>query len=89
MYIGNSPLVGNAKVMIDPDRLFGRHLAVLGNTGSGKSCSVAGLIRWSLESANISKTKKTFQSIAGLLYLTQMENTARRLQIRRRQIFIP
>lgn len=58
VYIGNSPLVGNAKVMIDPDRLFGRHLAVLGNTGSGKSCSVAGLIKWSLESANISKTKK-------------------------------
>lgn len=52
VYIGNSPLIGNAKVMIDPDRLFGRHLAVLGNTGSGKSCSVAGLIRWSLESAN-------------------------------------
>lgn len=51
VYIGNSPLVCNAKVMIDPDRLFGRHLAVLGNTGSGKSCSVAGLIRWSLESA--------------------------------------
>lgn len=51
VYIGNSPLVGNAKVMIDPDRLFGRHLAVLGNTGSGKSCSVAGLIRWSIESA--------------------------------------
>ena len=37
--------------MIDPDRLFGRHLAVLGNTGSGKSCSVAGLIRWSIEGA--------------------------------------
>ena len=51
VYIGNSPLVGNAKVKIDPNRLFGRHLAVLGNTGSGKSCSVAGLIRWSLESA--------------------------------------
>ena len=58
VYIGNSPLVGNAKVMIDPDRLFGRHLAVLGNTGSGKSCSVAGLIRWSLESANRSKVNK-------------------------------
>ena len=51
VYIGNSPLVGDAKVMIDPDRLFGRHLAVLGNTGSGKSCSVAGLIRWSIDSA--------------------------------------
>lgn len=49
--IGTSPLAANAEVRIDPDRLFGRHLAVLGNTGSGKSCSVAGLIRWSLEAA--------------------------------------
>jgi DNA helicase HerA-like ATPase len=49
--IGVSPLADNAEVCIDPDRLFGRHLAVLGNTGSGKSCSVAGLIRWSLEQA--------------------------------------
>ena len=49
--IGTSPLAGNADVCIDPDRLFGRHLAILGNTGSGKSCSVAGLIQWSLEAA--------------------------------------
>lgn len=49
--IGTSPLAGNAEVCVDPDRIFGRHLAVLGNTGSGKSCSVAGLIRWSLEAA--------------------------------------
>ena len=49
--IGISPLAGDAEVRIDPNRLFGRHLAVLGNTGSGKSCSVAGLIRWSLEAA--------------------------------------
>jgi hypothetical protein len=49
--IGISPLAGNAVVSVDPDRLFGRHLAVLGNTGSGKSCSVAGVIRWSIESA--------------------------------------
>ena len=53
--IGISPLAGNAVVSVDPDRLFGRHLAVLGNTGSGKSCSVAGLIRWSVESANEAK----------------------------------
>ncbi|MEW6618277.1 MAG: ATP-binding protein [bacterium] len=49
--IGTSPLAANADVCIDPDRLFGRHLAVLGNTGSGKSCSVAGLIQWSLDAA--------------------------------------
>lgn len=49
--IGVSPLAANAEVKIDPDRLFGRHLAVLGNTGSGKSCSVAGLVRWSMDAA--------------------------------------
>lgn len=49
--IGTSPLAGDAEVRVDPNRLFGRHLAVLGNTGSGKSCSVAGIIRWNLEEA--------------------------------------
>lgn len=49
--IGTSPVANDAKVYVDPDRLFGRHLAVLGNTGSGKSCTVAGLIRWSIEAA--------------------------------------
>jgi Predicted ATPase len=49
--IGRATLAGNSDVKINPDKLFGRHLAILGNTGSGKSCSVAGLIRWSLESA--------------------------------------
>ena len=53
--IGTSPLAGDAQVCVDPNRLFGRHLAVLGNTGSGKSCSVAGLIRWSLEQATQSR----------------------------------
>lgn len=49
--IGVSPIAADADVYVDPNRLFGRHLAVLGNTGSGKSCTVAGLIRWSLEEA--------------------------------------
>jgi hypothetical protein len=49
--IGSSPMASNAAIMVDPDKLFGRHLAVLGNTGSGKSCTVAGLIRWSLAAA--------------------------------------
>jgi hypothetical protein len=47
--VGTAPFAGNARVWVHPDKLFGRHLAVLGNTGSGKSCSVAGIIRWSLE----------------------------------------
>lgn len=50
--IGVAPVAGNAIVKINPNKLFGRHIAVLGNTGSGKSCSAAGLIRWSLQEAN-------------------------------------
>lgn len=53
--IGTSPLTADASVAVDPDKLFGRHLAVLGNTGSGKSCTVAGLIRWSLEAARAAR----------------------------------
>ena len=49
--LGHCPTAGQAPVHVNPDKLFGRHLAVLGNTGAGKSCSVAGLIRWSLEAA--------------------------------------
>ncbi|MFH4968311.1 ATP-binding protein [Gaetbulibacter sp. M240] len=58
--IGIAPIAGNANVKINPDKLFGRHIAILGNTGSGKSCSVAGVIRWSLEEAskNIEAGKK-------------------------------
>ncbi|MEO8379953.1 MAG: DUF87 domain-containing protein [Acidobacteriota bacterium] len=55
--IGTSPLAANARVFVDPDKLFGRHLAVLGNTGSGKSCSVAGLIRWSIDAARDERKK--------------------------------
>ena len=49
--IGRCPTAARAPVYLAPDKLFGRHLAVLGNTGAGKSCSVAGLVRWSLEAA--------------------------------------
>ncbi|GAB6119509.1 ATP-binding protein [Dysgonomonas termitidis] len=56
--IGVSPLASNASIKVNPDKLFGRHLAILGNTGSGKSCSVAGLIRWSLIEAEKNKVDK-------------------------------
>ena len=49
--LGHCPTADMASVHVDPDKLFGRHLAILGNTGSGKSCSVAGLIHWSLKAA--------------------------------------
>ncbi|VXD19619.1 conserved hypothetical protein [Marinoscillum sp. 108] len=60
--IGKAPIAGNAPIKVNPDKLFGRHLAILGNTGSGKSCSVAGLIRWSLTEADKVKTNAQLNS---------------------------
>src|SRR5690606_37873398 len=60
--IGKAPIASNAAIKVNPDKLFGRHLAILGNTGSGKSCSVAGLIRWSLTEADKVKTNAQLNS---------------------------
>lgn len=78
--IGVSPLAGNAQVSVDPDRLFGRHLAILGNTGSGKSCSVAGVIRWSIEAAQASADKRANSRfiIGKSKTIRQFDNSARR-----------
>lgn len=35
----------NQRVYLDPSRLFGRHFAILGQTGAGKSWSVASLVQ--------------------------------------------
>lgn len=56
--IGIAPIAGDVDVKINPDKFFGRHVAILGNTGSGKSCSVAGAIRWSLEEAGKQLTEE-------------------------------
>ena len=55
--LGHAPTAGGAPVHVDPDKLFGRHLAVLGNTGAGKSCTVAGLVRWSINAAKDVRAK--------------------------------
>ena len=43
--IGKSTAFPEYEVKIDPDALFSKHLAVLGNTGAGKSCTIASLIQ--------------------------------------------
>jgi hypothetical protein len=49
MTIGKSPIFTDYDVTIDIDRFFGKHAAVLGNTGAGKSCTVTALIKSVLE----------------------------------------
>ncbi|WP_051585107.1 ATP-binding protein [Chryseobacterium sp. UNC8MFCol] len=43
--IGTSPAFSDYKIKINPDKLFGKHAAILGNTGSGKSCTFASIIQ--------------------------------------------
>jgi uncharacterized protein len=43
--IGTSPAFSNYKVKICPDQFFVKHAAIIGNTGSGKSCTFASIIR--------------------------------------------
>jgi uncharacterized protein len=43
--IGRSPIFTDYDVTIDADKFFGKHAAILGNTGSGKSCTVTALIK--------------------------------------------
>lgn len=43
--IGTSSVFNGYPVKADVDALFGGHLAVLGNTGSGKSCTVASVFQ--------------------------------------------
>ena len=43
--IGTSPAFSDYNIKINPDRFFGKHAAILGNTGSGKSCTVSSIIQ--------------------------------------------
>lgn len=43
--IGMSPAFPDFKIKINPDKFFGKHAAILGNTGSGKSCTLASILQ--------------------------------------------
>lgn len=43
--IGTSPSFPDFQVKINPDRMFGKHTAILGNTGSGKSCTLTAILQ--------------------------------------------
>lgn len=47
--VGDLSSQPNVKVYLEPTRLFGRHLAILGQTGAGKSWTVASLVQQALE----------------------------------------
>lgn len=54
--IGESSVLEGRPIKVDPDAMFGKHLAILGSTGSGKSCSVATIIQAILEQPQVKRT---------------------------------
>lgn len=54
--IGESAVVQGRPIRIDPDAFFGKHAAVLGSTGSGKSCTIASLIQSIREQTAVKRT---------------------------------
>lgn len=50
LVLGSMALDKNIKVPIDGNRFFSKHIAVLGSTGSGKSCTVAKILQEGIRS---------------------------------------
>ena len=45
MLLGHSPLYDDCPIRVDINDLFSNHMAIFGNTGSGKSCGVARIMQ--------------------------------------------
>jgi Domain of unknown function DUF87. len=54
--IGESAVVTGRPIRIDPNAFFGKHAAILGSTGSGKSCTIASLIQSIHEQPAVKRT---------------------------------
>lgn len=63
--LGNDIYFNDIKIYADPNILFGKHLAVFGNTGSGKSCTVTSILQSVyLDKKRLNNTKsKTLKTI--------------------------
>lgn len=45
LHIGNDIYFNQVRINADPNILFGKHCAIFGNTGSGKSCTVTSILQ--------------------------------------------
>src|SRR5690606_38166302 len=79
--IGQSFVDESLKVTANPDILFGKHLGVFGNTGTGKSCTVASIIQglkrrvYDKSNPKISVNQKVIIFDANNEYKKGIENT--------------
>lgn len=54
--IGKSAIFSDYDIKINPDVFFGKHAAVIGSTGSGKSCTIATIIQSILTQPDVKQT---------------------------------
>lgn len=55
--IGESATILGRNIRIDPDAFFGKHAAIIGSTGSGKSCTIATLLQSIREQKKVKRTR--------------------------------
>lgn len=55
--IGRSAVFPDYDIKIDPDAFFGKHAAIIGSTGSGKSCTIATIIQSIINHASVKQTR--------------------------------
>lgn len=55
--IGRSAVFQDYDIKIDPDAFFGKHAAIIGSTGSGKSCTIATIIQSIIHQASVKQTR--------------------------------
>ena len=60
MMLGVSPLYDDYPIMADINDLFSNHMAIFGNTGSGKSCGVARILQNVFSASSIIPFKSNF-----------------------------
>ncbi len=60
MVLGMSPLYDDCVIRVDINDLFSNHMAIFGNTGSGKSCGVARLLQNVFNNPNFLPYKSNF-----------------------------
>ncbi|MDD5095617.1 MAG: DUF87 domain-containing protein, partial [Dehalococcoidia bacterium] len=55
--IGKSVVFPDYPIYIDPDAFFGKHVAIIGSTGSGKSCSIATILQSVISREEVRQTR--------------------------------
>jgi uncharacterized protein DUF87 len=55
--IGKSVVFSDYPIYIDPDAFFGKHVAIIGSTGSGKSCSIATILQSVISREEVKRTR--------------------------------